>query len=74
MTKSRNTNRTAVVHAAEARTRLTMTVDEVAQALSISRNHAYKLVNEGAIPSKRLGRRYVVPRASLEAWLLERSR
>jgi excisionase family DNA binding protein len=45
--------------------RLTLTVEEAAGLLSISRNLAYDLVAEGQIPSIRLGRRVLVPRQAL---------
>ncbi len=47
--------------------RLTMTVEEAGVALGISRSHAYELIRQGELPSLRLGRRVVVPVASLEA-------
>lgn len=49
--------------------RLTMTVDEAAAALGISRNLAYELVERGELPSVRLGRRLVVPKRALERLL-----
>jgi len=49
--------------------RQTMTVDEAAGVLGISRNLAYELVGRGELPSLRLGRRVLVPRASLERLL-----
>lgn len=45
--------------------RLTLTVDEVADLLGISRSLAYELVRIGEIPSLRLGRRVLVPRRAL---------
>ena len=54
--------------------RLTMTVPEVAAALGISRNHCYWMLATGAIPSKRLGRRYLVGKSTLERWLAENDR
>jgi excisionase family DNA binding protein len=46
--------------------RLTMTIEEAAEALGISRATAYLLANTGQIPVIRLGeRRLVVPRAAL---------
>lgn len=51
--------------------RLTLTVDEVAQVLGISRALAYELIARGEIPSLRLGRRVVVPRHSLELLLAQ---
>jgi excisionase family DNA binding protein len=38
-----------------------LTVPEVAQALSISKPQAYKLVRGGAIPSTKFGQKIVVP-------------
>lgn len=46
--------------------RLTLTVDEAAQVLGISRALAYELTARRQIPSLRLGRRIVVPRRALE--------
>jgi len=46
-----------------------MTVDEAAEALGISRSHAYELVRTGDLPSVRLGRRLVVPVRTLMAML-----
>jgi excisionase family DNA binding protein len=54
--------------------RLTLTVPEVAVALGISRNHAYWMIARGVIPSKRLGRRYLVGRSALETWLAANNR
>ena len=45
--------------------RLTLTVEEAASLLGISRNLAYELVSNGQIPSIRLGRRVLVPRKAL---------
>jgi excisionase family DNA binding protein len=46
--------------------RLTMTVDEVAKRLGISRPSAYEGVRVGQIPSVRIGRRLLIPVAALE--------
>jgi excisionase family DNA binding protein len=35
---------------------------------------AYELVHQGVIPAKRLGRRWIVPRARFDAWLNEQSK
>ena len=48
---------------------LVTTVDEAARLLGISRNLAYEGVRSGAIPSLRIGRRLLVPRAALERLL-----
>ena len=44
---------------------LTLTVEQAAKVLGISRSTAYELVHTGDIPSLRLGRRIVVPVAML---------
>lgn len=50
-------------------TRLTLTVEEAAVVLGISRGLAYDLVRRGEIPHLRLGRRLVVPVRAIEALL-----
>ena len=47
----------------------TITVREVAEVLGISRNHAFRCVQRGEIPSFRVGRRLLVPTAFLDALL-----
>ena len=44
--------------------RLVLTVSEAAKLLGISRGLAYEAVRLGQIPSLRIGRRIVVPRAA----------
>ena len=46
-----------------------VTVPEAAQLLGVSRMTAYSAVREGSIPSVRIGRRLLVPRAALERLL-----
>jgi excisionase family DNA binding protein len=46
---------------------LTMTVDEAAQKLGISRNTAYACARSGQLPIIRLGKRMLVPRVAFEA-------
>ena len=46
--------------------RLALSVEEAAGLLGISTWLAYELVHRGELPSLRLGRRIVVPRAALE--------
>jgi excisionase family DNA binding protein len=48
-----------------------LTVPETAAYLRISRNTAYEIVKRGELPSVRLGRVIRVPRASLDAWIVE---
>ncbi len=49
--------------------RWTVTVEEAAQMLGISRSSAYECVHRGELRALRLGRRLVVPRAALEELL-----
>lgn len=54
---------------AKANQRLTVSVEEAARLLGISRGHAYALVNRREIPSLRLGRRIVVPLRAIDRLL-----
>lgn len=49
--------------------RLTLTVEEVAQLLGISRGLAYEMARCGKLPVVRFGRRMLVPRGALERML-----
>ena len=49
--------------------KLTLTVDEAAQALGLSRNSCYQAAETGAIPSIRIGKRILIPRFALERLL-----
>ena len=49
--------------------RLTMTVEEAAIALGISRAFAYEAVTKGDIPCIRIGRRILIPKIALEKLL-----
>ena len=49
--------------------RLTLTVDETAHLLGISRGLAYELARCGKLPVVRFGRRLLIPRAALEKML-----
>jgi excisionase family DNA binding protein len=46
-----------------------LTVEEAATVLRISRTLAFAAVRDGELPSVRIGRRVLVPRARLEAFL-----
>lgn len=54
-------------------TELTLTVEEVADELGISKWLAYKQVNTGKIPHIRMGRRIIIPRKKFNKWLEESS-
>ncbi len=49
--------------------RITLTVEEVASLLGLGRTAAYEAARRGQIPSRRLGRRVIVPVPSLLEWL-----
>ena len=51
--------------------RLTLTVEETAKLLGIGRNLCYDQIKTGEIPSLKIGRRLLVPRAALEKLLAE---
>lgn len=48
----------------------TMTVDEAAQRLQLSRGATYDAVRRGEIPAIRLGRRWLIPLARFEREVL----
>jgi len=50
-------------------TRLTLTVEEVASLLGLGRTATYEAARRGEIPSRRLGRRVIVPVPALLDWL-----
>lgn len=52
--------------------RTTLTVEETAQLLGLGRTAAYEAARRGDFPTRRLGRRVVVPVPALRAWLGER--
>jgi excisionase family DNA binding protein len=49
--------------------RLTVTVEEAATLLGLGRSAAYEAARRGEIPTRRLGRRIVVPVPLLLQWL-----
>jgi len=58
-----------VLQTAEASKRLVFSIAEAAEVLGISRALAYDLAALGELPTLRLGRRMVVPKAQLIALL-----
>lgn len=48
---------------------LTYTVEQAAALLGVSRSAYYEAIKRGELPARRVGRRIVVPRAQLEAWI-----
>jgi len=54
----------------EARNRPTFdSVDELAVELGLNRAGTYKGLRDGTIPSIRLGKRFIIPRAAIQEWL-----
>ncbi len=49
--------------------RVTLSVEEVAALLGLGRTAAYEAARRGEIPSRRLGRRVIVPVPALLEWL-----
>ncbi len=49
--------------------RLTLTVEQAAEALGISRAFAYEAVARGEIPCIRIGRRVLIPKVALDRLL-----
>lgn len=48
---------------------MTMTVEQAAKALGLSRSLAYEAVRTGELPSLRIGGRILIPRVALEELL-----
>ena len=44
-------------------------VDELAQELGLGRLTVYAALRNGTIPSIRVGKRYILPRAAIAEWL-----
>jgi excisionase family DNA binding protein len=49
--------------------RQTLKIEEAAKILGISRNTAYEAVKSGQVPTLKIGRRLLVPRAALDRLL-----
>ena len=50
---------------------LVYTVPQVARMLGINRNLGYELARQGQIPTIKLGRRLLCPKAAVDRWLTE---
>lgn len=48
--------------------RLGYSIEEFAARVGIGRTLAYQAALRGEIPTRRIGRRLIVPRAALDAW------
>lgn len=49
--------------------RATFSPEELQTLLGVGRRKVYDGLNSGAIPSIRLGKRFIIPRASIQDWL-----
>jgi excisionase family DNA binding protein len=49
--------------------RRTYSIEEAAQMLGVSRNHAYDMAKEGQLPAIKLGKRLVIPKAPFDRML-----
>lgn len=49
--------------------KLIFTAEETAQLLGIGMNKIYELLISGKLPSRRIGRKYLIPKVALEKWL-----
>jgi excisionase family DNA binding protein len=49
--------------------RATITVEQAARLLGVGRTAAYEAARRGELPTRRLGRRLLVPVPALLAWL-----
>lgn len=49
--------------------KLAYSVEEFAQVVGLSRNHAYALVRGGALKALKAGSRWVIPVKAVERWL-----
>ncbi len=67
--RGETTSRTTAGVVGPVEKRLVYTVEEAAQLLGISRSFAYESVQRGTIPSMRIGRRILVPKAALNRFL-----
>ena len=46
-----------------------LTVSELAETLGVGRNTAYRMVRDGVIASRRVGRKYLVPKVCVVDYL-----
>ncbi|HUT89817.1 MAG TPA: helix-turn-helix domain-containing protein [Thermoguttaceae bacterium] len=49
-----------------------LTIDELAEYLKISKSTLYKLVQEGALPGQKIGRRWRFHKDAIDSWLKNR--
>ena len=54
---------------ADTKQNVTYSPGDLARLLGIARNGVYSALRSGKIPHIRIGRRFVIPRAAVDAWL-----
>lgn len=57
----------ASIHPTEQK--LTLTVEQFARTVGISRGLAYAMIKRGELPIMRMGRRVLLPKNAVEKWL-----
>jgi excisionase family DNA binding protein len=67
--RARQAARRAALAVAGFDDRDVMTVRDLAHYLSLSLNTTYAYLADGTIPGRRVGRRWIISRARIEAWL-----
>jgi len=45
------------------------TIQDVCEMLNISRSFTYQMLKEGKIPSVKLGKRVIIPKAKFDNWI-----
>jgi excisionase family DNA binding protein len=60
------TTETEVMSSAD---RMVLTPEEVARMLGLHPNSVYSMLKSGELPSVRAGRKWLIPRRRLDAWL-----
>ena len=45
------------------------TIEELCQLLKLGKHNVYAALKDGTIPCIRVGRRFIIPRARISAWL-----
>lgn len=49
--------------------KLTLSVEEMGELLGVSRQTAYNLIHRADFPTLRIGKRVLIPKKQLEAWM-----
>ena len=49
--------------------KLTLSVEEMGELLGVSRQTAYNLIHRTDFPTLRIGKRVLIPKKQLEAWM-----